>query len=902
MKKLYFLFSFAMLSFLANAQEPFITTWEVQGTSDNDLTIWVPVAFNEDNNFTIDYGDGTVFTNIESTDYYTYSSPGIYTVTMSGDFHGLDFSMISNYLLSGKIKSIEQWGDIEWLDMEEAFTYCSNLTINATDAPNLSQVTNMTRMFRGCYSLNQSINNWDVSNITNMEGMFAEATSFNQPLDSWDVSNVISMQGMFWSASSFNQPLDNWNVSNVTDMSHMFRLTSFNQPLSSWDVSNVTDMSYMFIDNTSFNQPLSNWDVSNVIDMSYMFYGALAFNESLNDWMPSSVTNMNNMFTEATAFNQPINNWDVSNVMNMSKMFFKASAFNQPVNDWDVSNATNMNGMFWSATAFNQPLDNWNVLNVLDMYSMFFQADSFNQDLSNWHFNSNIILFGFVADSNLDSQNYDALLLRFAQLGLENKSLGATGLKYCDSAVRDYLINQLNWNISGDSYNFYCQNNSISGNIIFDENNNGCDIDDPKANNFLVTANDGNFTYSTISSNGEYNLSVMEGNYTIQLLNLPDYYTATPATATIEITGFGNEEELNFCLTANQTISDLNVTLLPLSEARPGFESQYRLVVQNMGTQTIADATATFGYNENIQEFLTASLPSSSTTANELTFNVGNIMPFESKSADITMQTFAPPTVNGNEVINFLASVTPDSNDYTPNDNTFTYDQTVVNSFDPNDKTVLQGSEIYMEQTDEYLDYIIRFQNTGTASAITVRIEDILHENLDWTTLTPISASHDYTVTITDENKVEFIFNNINLPHEEANEPGSHGFIAYKIKPVQDIQIGDMITGTAGIYFDYNLPIITNSADTEVVELLGVNDFAVKTIAVYPNPAKNIINIKPQGEVLIEAIKIYNLQGREIISLNGTHQTVDIQNLSNGVYFLSIETDKGLSRHKLIKN
>ncbi|MUV02765.1 BspA family leucine-rich repeat surface protein [Flavobacterium rakeshii] len=902
MKKLYFLLSFAMFSLLANAQEPFITTWEVQGTSDNDLTILVPVAFNEDNNFTIDYGDGTVFTNIESTYYYTYSSPGIYTITMSGNFHGLDFSMISNDLLSGKIKSIEQWGDIEWLDMEEAFTYCSNLTINATDTPNLSQVTNMARMFRGCYSLNQSINNWDVSNITNMEGMFANATSFDQPLDNWDVSNVISMQGMFWSASSFNQPLDNWNVSNVNNMSHMFRLTSFNQPLSGWDVSNVTDMSYMFIDNTSFNQPLSNWDVSNVIDMSYMFYGALAFNESLNDWVPSSVTNMNNMFTEATAFNQPINNWDVSNVTNMSKMFFKASAFNQPVNDWNVSSTTNMNGMFWSASSFNQPLDTWNVLNVLDMYSMFFQADSFNQDVSNWYFNSNINLFGFLSDSNLDSQNYDALLLRFAQLGLENKSLGATGLKYCDSTVRDYLINQLNWNISGDSFNYYCQNNSLSGNIIFDENNNGCDTDDPKANNFLVTANDGNFTYSTISSSGEYDLSVMEGSYTLQLLNVPDYFIVTPQTSTIDFTGFDNEQELNFCLTANEQVADLNITVLPLNEARPGFTSQYRLLVHNIGTQTMNDVYVSFSYNEEIQQFSEASHETSSATDNELTFSLGSISPFESKFVDITMETFAPPTVEGGEIISFNATVTPNTNDNTPNDNNFSFNQPVVNSFDPNDKRVVQGEEIYIEEAGEYLDYIIRFQNTGSASAITVRIEDVLHENLDWNTFTPITASHNYRVEITDGNQVSFIFDDIYLPHEDADEEGSHGFVAYKIKPVQDIEIGDMITGTAGIYFDYNLPIITNSANTEVIELLGLNDFSLNSITVYPNPAKSILNIQTDGNTIIENINIYNIEGREILNVKEQTESINIQNLSEGVYFMNIQTNKGISKHKLIKN
>ena len=65
------------------------------------------------------------------------------------------------------------------------------------------------------------ISNWDVSNVTNMSRMFRNATSFNQPLNNWDVSNVTSMNYMFRGATSFNQPLNNWNVSNVTRMTWM---------------------------------------------------------------------------------------------------------------------------------------------------------------------------------------------------------------------------------------------------------------------------------------------------------------------------------------------------------------------------------------------------------------------------------------------------------------------------------------------------------------------------------------------------------------------------------------------------------------------------------------------------------------------------------------------------------
>ncbi|TRW23923.1 BspA family leucine-rich repeat surface protein [Flavobacterium zepuense] len=856
---------------------------------------------------------------------HTYTTVGTFTVSMSGIFGRLDATLLDIEQDAPQLISVDQWGTNQWTSMENAFANCANLEINATDAPNLSQATSLKRMFYDINDINTSLNNWDVSTITDMSSMFY-FTSYSQSLGNWDVSNVTDMSNMFsscgfggavldlnnWDVSnvtnmyhmfsqvSIIEPLNNWDVSNVTDMSYMFyQATTFDQPLNNWDVSNVTNMAYMFCQ-TNYNQPLNDWDVSNVTDMSNMFFNVFSFNQPLDNWDVSNVTNMRSMFYNANAFNQPLDSWDVSNVTNMTMMFFQADSFNQPLNNWNVSALTEMTMMFRNADLFNQPLNNWDVSNVTQMGSFVEYATSFNQDLSDWNFNPDVDYFnmGYTA---LDTQNYDALLLRFAQLGLQNKSMGAYGISYCDSGVREYLINELEWNIADDTLGEECGGNTITGNVLFDSDANGCDSADITANNFLVTANNGEFTYSTITSNGEYDLHIMEDTYNVGLLNVPSYYAVTPPSSEVSFTGFGNEQELNFCLTANQSVNDLNITLLPLNEARPGFESNYRLIVQNIGTLPTNGTIAGLSYNETIQTFVTSSQAPSTATTNGLNFDLGTLQPFESQIIDITMQTFTPPTVNGGEIINFVAAVTPNTADLTPDDNTFIYDQDVVNSYDPNDKTVLQGSDIYMEQTGGYLDYIIRFQNTGSASAITVRIEDLLHENLDWATFQPITASHAYTVEVTDGNKVKFIFNNINLPHEAANEPASHGFIAYKIKPVGNIQVGDMITGQAGIFFDYNLPIITNSADTQVVETLGINKRNLQTIALYPNPAHLKVNLDMPDGIQAEGIKIFNLQGVEILSQGLVQNAIDVSNLSSGIYIVKIQTNKGFFTNRLIK-
>ena len=255
----------------------------------------------------------------------------------------------------------------------------------ATDAPDLSGVTNMNRMFDGASSFNGDISAWDVSKVTNMVFMFNGATAFNQPLDSWNVSKVTNMSLMFNGASSFNGNISAWDVSKVTNMSLMFNgATAFNQPLDSWNVSKVTNMSLMFNGASSFNGNISAWDVSKVTSMYSMFNGVSSFNGNISAWDVSKVADMNSMFLGASSFNGDISAWDVSKVTNMFSMFNGASSFNGNISAWDVSKVTNMYSMFNGVSSFNGNISAWDVSKVTSMHSMFNGASSFNGDISAW--------------------------------------------------------------------------------------------------------------------------------------------------------------------------------------------------------------------------------------------------------------------------------------------------------------------------------------------------------------------------------------------------------------------------------------------------------------------------------------------------------------------------------------
>ena len=348
------------LSVTVKEHRPFITTWTAS-VSDRDITL--PMV----GTYSVLWGDGSSSTNVSDSQSHMYSVAGDYAVTVLGD--GL--KSISIYDSDDKpnalqLKSIDQWGDTRWTTMHEAFDGATNMVYNATDSPDLSGVTDMSRMFRYTAAFNGDLSSWDVSSVTDMSSMFRGATSFDQPLNSWNVSSVTDMTFMFIGASSFNQPLNSWDVSSVTNMNEMFyKATDFNQPLNSWDVSSVSDMSSIFDGATSFNQPLNDWDVSSVIYMYSMFSGATSFDQPLNDWDVSYVADMNYMFHNATSFDQPLNDWDVSSVADMTYMFERATSFDQPLNAWDVSAVRDMEDMFSGAAAFDQDLSGWYVVQDL---------------------------------------------------------------------------------------------------------------------------------------------------------------------------------------------------------------------------------------------------------------------------------------------------------------------------------------------------------------------------------------------------------------------------------------------------------------------------------------------------------------------------------------------------------
>ena len=263
------------------------------------------------------------------------------------------------------------------------------------------------------------ISEWDVSNVTDMKKLFYDKVNFNEDISKWDVSNVTIMESMFFNTKHFNQDINTkpvtrtdgsiytaWDVSSVTDMAHMFdSAISFMGDLSEWDVSNVTDMTHMFWEASSFNGDLSEWDVSSVIGMIGMFMSATSFNQDISKWDVSKVIDLRGVFNEAISFNNgdepgesnhPLG-WDVSSANNMDYMFNRANNFNQDISEWKVSKVTSMQNMFAFAESFNQNI-NTKQVNRKKKYEMPFRDAGYN-NLAN--------ILGSFDNNELDQEEMD---------------------------------------------------------------------------------------------------------------------------------------------------------------------------------------------------------------------------------------------------------------------------------------------------------------------------------------------------------------------------------------------------------------------------------------------------------------------------------------------------------------
>jgi Leucine-rich repeat (LRR) protein len=485
-------------------------------------------------------------------------------------------------------------------------------------------------------------------------------------------------------------------------------------------------------------------------------------------------------------------------------------------------------------------------------------------------------------------------------------------LQYICCDVEDLVIVQQKINNYG--YNFTCNfgnycsfttggiSYTIQGSTKFDFNNNGCDALDIDYPNLNLSITNGTTSGSIISNtSGNYSIPVEAGSHTITIvLENPTYFNISPTSFVANFPTQASPLIQDFCVTANGVHHDVEVTFITTNPARPGFDANYAIIYKNKGNQ-VKNGAVTLDFNDAVLDFISANPIFSNQVTNLLTWNYTNLLPLETRTINLVFNVNSPtetPAINIGDQLEYTATITPLTTDEFQNDNTSSLKQIVVGSYDPNDKTCVEGTTVGPDMIGQYVHYVIRFENTGTFAAENVVVKDLIDlAKFDVSTLIPLHSSHDFVTRIAG-NKVEFIFEGINLPFDDAN---NDGYVAFKIKTKSNLVVGDTFSNNANIYFDYNFPIMTNTFTT-TIQVLKVKDFEFGThFTLYPNPVKDVLNLQSKDNTTINSIEIYNTLGQVVLAIPNAVSAVDLSNLQSGNYFVKVNTDLGVSNTKFIK-
>ena len=281
-------------------------------------------------NFTVDWGDGTTsevtsFNDPDKT--HTYATKGTYTITISGTLEA--WGGRSNWEGSKYLKSVVNLGDLNWIDLENAFA--GTEILESFFGGVTGETKTMERMF---YRAGAIDDGWELS--------------YNQNLDldtsCFDTSKVLSMRYMFSGTSPNELILTNFDTSNVKEMDGMFEairsLTDSTFDISSFNTSNVNDMNAMFKQFWGVNTlDLSHFDTTQVFDMGMMFDSNLWYTDiDLSDlawWNPNP------------EYVKPVKSiimtgWDTKNVYSMNDMFAGIDATSLDISHFDTSNVNDM--------------------------------------------------------------------------------------------------------------------------------------------------------------------------------------------------------------------------------------------------------------------------------------------------------------------------------------------------------------------------------------------------------------------------------------------------------------------------------------------------------------------------------------------------------------------------------
>lgn len=445
-----------------------------------------------------------------------------------------------------------------------------------------------------------------------------------------------------------------------------------------------------------------------------------------------------------------------------------------------------------------------------------------------------------------------------------------------------------------------CLNSGFSGIVFYDLNQNGIQdtleagmpnifIDIPQLNSNVLS-----------NTNGQFYFEAEEGQNYDLIIDDQTTWSVTTGNQNLNLTfvmGADENDKISIGLYP-KVIEHQGQTSITSLETRCNTPAEFFLKYLNTGN-FLEDGNIQFNLDPNTSFVRSSITPDQiSPDGKTIMWNFDSLYPYECRQIDLLInmpdETFTGEIMEFKSIINFDGVILDNE------ESCYRYEPLVLCSYDPNDIFAnppgIREDHETLIGTD--MTYTIRFQNTGNASAIDVKIINDLDENLDIETFRLLNSSFPVQVKI-ENREVEFRFDNIRLPDSLSNEPASHGFINYYIETLADIKVGTRVENTANIFFDFNPAIVTNTAfNTFVDETTSVEANLATTdpIMIFPNPVDDYLTISYPAR--FTEVKIYNLSGQEIYT--GQTDKIKVSDFINGVYFLRITAPLQMYTKKIV--
>ena len=369
----------------------------------------------------------------------------------------------------------------------------------------------------------------------------------------------------------------------------------------------------------------------------------------------------------------------------------------------------------------------------------------------------------------------------------------------------------------------------FAGNIYTDSNSNCLlDTNEARIKNINIILKNGTTTLGSVSSDneGSYAFDTLSNSMYTMLIDTNNI----PFNVTCPISGYYNVlidsthrfvDNINFALECLPGFDIATFGLYPNYNIRPISSTTFNFnggdISNLFGVHcTSINGSIAINYSGNLifSGVQSGTLSPDSILPNRIVWNIANFSTLDFFNSIKPIFTTDSTAIVG-DLICFTSEIYPTLLDRNPINNTFNQCFTISAALDPNYKEVSPSGTITSAQ--DWLYFKINFQNIGTSYAENIYVWDTIDPNLNLNTIQVLGASHNKFMKVYPTTRaVKFQFDDINLPDSTSDEPNSHGWVQYRIKLNPGLPEGTLIHNKAGILFDLNAPIITNTTETKI--------------------------------------------------------------------------------------